>query len=349
MYKIEKLINKISKKIKPINVMEHKGFKASLQRAKRLKDNGSLHSLPPGKEIDVFYVDSFPGSPKGWIGGPGSFICPVDPDWGLWFDWTMNDKLNTSVIASVKGMNPVTGDKIENLSMESYEEKCPRHNIAFKGKRYCNKCEYKWPPQNYVCSPNTLWWDGFRQPDGSVRQFFFSEDEKRDIASLVIGKHNTVPAFGFAFYEPKKRREQNNVNINWKNNFPSHLSNCTNVVFTNSATVDQKHIPLTRNTICRSLMNNQNTCDTSELSNIEDRSEIKNNNFTVDVSVGAGAEIEQDLQKDNIKVDDWKTDPSSIIRLYFVFADELKSYIKNGGIKNLEGNNSGYLKGLPTG
>ena len=67
------------------------------------------------------------------------------------------------------------------------------------------------------------------------------------------------------------------------------------------------------------------------------------------VSVGAGAEIFQDLQKDTLKVSDWKEEASSIIRLYFVFADEFESILNKGGIKDLDGDKDGYLKGLPVG
>jgi hypothetical protein len=189
-------------------VMKSGRFCASLMKAPRLEDRKDYaHSLPPGEAIDVYPVDALPGSPDEWVRGPGSYVCPVAPDWGLWFDWRGNDRLNTAIVASVKGLNPISGQKIEGIRMQQFKDECPVHKVKFKGERYCEKCDYVWPPQDYVASPNTLWWDGFRQPDGCVRQFFFSEDQEKDIASTVMGERNTVPAFGFAFFEPLKRRE----------------------------------------------------------------------------------------------------------------------------------------------
>ena len=117
-------------------------FSARLMRAPRLKDEKS-GALPPGAPIPVFPVDALPGCPKDWIGGEGAFVCPVDPGWGLWFDFTNNDAMNTAVMASVKGMNPITGQKLEGLALERYEEKCPVHKEAFKTGRLCEKCGYK--------------------------------------------------------------------------------------------------------------------------------------------------------------------------------------------------------------
>jgi hypothetical protein len=203
------VVKKITKKPNPQARLSMKinGFVAKLMRAERLKDNGYAHNLPPGEPIPVFPIDMLPGCPDGWVRDAGSYVCPVAADWGLWFDWTKNDDMNTAVLPTVKGMNPITGRKLDGLSLEQYSSKCPVHDEEFKGDElFCESCGYKWPPQSYISSPNTLWWDGFRQPDGKVRQFFFSEDEARDIASLVIGKENTVPAFGFAFFKPKEER-----------------------------------------------------------------------------------------------------------------------------------------------
>jgi hypothetical protein len=68
-----------------------------------------------------------------------------------------------------------------------------------------------------------------------------------------------------------------------------------------------------------------------------------------EVSVGAGAEIYQDLNKDPLKVSEWEEEASATIRLYFVFANEFKSIIANGGVKDMDGVKEGFLKGLPVG
>jgi len=185
--------------------MDHAGFKASLMKAQRLVGEGT-HGLPPGDRIPIYPIAALPGSPESWVREAGTYVCPVDSDWGLWFDWTMNNNLNTAVLPSVKGMNPITGQKLDGFGMQMYADKCPIHDTPFAHGCLCEKCGYEWPPQNYVSHPNTLWFDGFRQPDGSVRQFFFTDEDERDIASAIIGKQNTVPAFGFAFYQSKNPR-----------------------------------------------------------------------------------------------------------------------------------------------
>jgi len=198
-----------AKKIAPkgcVDIMEHAGFKTRLMRAERLIGDGT-HGLPPGEPVPVYPIAALPSAPESWIREAGTYVCPVAPDWGLWFDWTMNDPGNTAIVPSVKGMNPITGQRITMIGMEQYKDKCPIHGDNLSHERFCEKCGYKWPPQNYVCYPNTLWWDGFRQPDGTVAQFFFTEDQQKDIASLVIGEKNTVPAFGFAFFRTKTHRE----------------------------------------------------------------------------------------------------------------------------------------------
>ena len=188
-------------------MMRHGRFQAGLMRAPRLVGD-SVHSLPPGIPVPIYPVDALPGCPVEWVKGSGNYVCPVAPDWGLWFDFTMNDRLNTAILMSIKGLNPITGQKIENMRLEQFKDKCQIHKRGFKGERYCPVCGYQWPCQNYLAAPNTLWRDGWLQPDGSVRQFFFTEDEERDVASAVIGERNTVPAFGFAFFEPRTRREE---------------------------------------------------------------------------------------------------------------------------------------------
>lgn len=186
-------------------VMEHKGFYASIMEAERLIGDQTF-GLPPGSALEVYPVDLFKVCPGNWMKGPGVFVVPVRPGKGLWFNWRMNDELNTAVIPTVKGCNPITGMQTTGFHLEKYENKCPKHGCDFKVDRFCPECGYKWPDRGYV-SGNPLWWDGFRGEDGSVRQFFFTEEMMRDVATHMIGKENTVPAFGFAFYSPKVRRE----------------------------------------------------------------------------------------------------------------------------------------------
>ena len=186
-------------------VMKYKGFFASVMEAERLVGDHTF-GLPPGSALPVYCSGIFKEYPQNWMRGPGVFVVPVNANKGLWFNWTQNDAANTAVLPTVKGCNPITGLQTSGYHLERYDTKCPKHNKEFGPDRFCEECGYKWTPQNYACHPNTLWWDGFRAEDGTVRQFFFTEDEVRDVATKMIGKENTVPAFGFAFYRPKVER-----------------------------------------------------------------------------------------------------------------------------------------------
>jgi hypothetical protein len=192
--------------------MKYKGYSARIMEAERLTGD-SVHGLPPGSPLSVYPMDVFVKIPGNWMKGPGVFLVPVKPNKGLWFNWTMNSAINTAVIPTVKGCNPITGLQTTGFHLEKYETKCPKHNCDFLAERFCPECNYNWPDRNYQ-SMSPSWWDGFRADDGTVRQFFFSEDELRDIATGLIGKENTVPAFGFAFYSPKERRPEVQATFN---------------------------------------------------------------------------------------------------------------------------------------
>jgi len=191
-------------------MMSYKGFSAEIMEAPRLVGDHTF-GLPPGTALPVFESLIFNEYPSNWMRGPGVFVVPVRPNKGLWFNWRMNDENNQAVIPVVKGCNPITGLMCSGFHLERYENKCPKHGCDFQLDRFCPECGYKWPAQNYVCQ-SPAWWDGWRDSgDGSVRQFFFTEDEVRDIATHMIGKENTVPAFGFAFYRPKVERPNHQV------------------------------------------------------------------------------------------------------------------------------------------
>ncbi len=184
-----------------MRVMECNGFYASIMKAdKKKKDE---YGLPLGMPIPCLPVDYLKERPDFWIGGYGSYVCAVDSDWGLWFNFQHNNYKNSSVVVSVKGMNPLTGQRIEGLGLQQYKECCPAHKTKFKHKRLCEKCGFEWPEQNYISDPSPFFLDGFRTSDGKVRQFYFTEDMAKSIPELVIGKDDTVPAFGFCFYNLK--------------------------------------------------------------------------------------------------------------------------------------------------
>jgi len=354
------------------SIMECGNFKASLMKAPRLTDNGCVRGLPQGSQIPVFPITALPACPGEWLREEGVYVCPVDTEWGLWFDWTMNDVMNTAVVPSVKGMNPITGLEVEGPGLETYKKCCPRHGTEFGPNRLCEECGYRWPAQNYVTQESTMWWDGFRQPDGSVRQFFFTDDDRRDIASAVIGKENTVPAFGFVFYRPKVERQQKvertreiliGCHIKPEKWYAfdlygykgdKHLGNgkspTINDYSTSGTVVSDDSVSISycnssgvdggKGTILRSL-----SVDGLSAEELPEPSETESKS----VSVGAGAKINQELKVDELGIDGWKDENSGIIRLYFVFEEQFRNIVQEGGIKGIQTNNDGFLAELPVG
>ena len=368
-----------------VRVMEHAGFKASLMRAKRLTGD-RLHGLPIGERIQVLPIAALPGCPDGWVREAGTYVVPVDTNWGLWFDWTMNDPLDCAIIPSVKGMNPITGRKIEGFNLEEYADKCPIHGCALTHGNLCSECGYELPLQNYVSSPNILWLDGFRQPDGSVRQFFFTDEEERDIASAVIGKENTVPAFGFAFFRPKSPRTPPNNSImrgvcldgmdmdnSWVSGNSSTYGYSSNVTL-NFSTQELRgdcddfcsgsykksglyQSSLNENPIFPMPKGKKSSQLTKSMMSRSKSIKVGTRNLksaskpekTKTVSVGGGARINQSLKKDSLGLDGWLEKPSAVIRLYFCFEKQFRQIVKDGGVADLKRNPEGYLDGLPVG
>ena len=66
-------------------------------------------------------------------------------------------------------------------------------------------------------------------------------------------------------------------------------------------------------------------------------------------SVGAGAEIKQDIKSDGLGVDGWKDEPSSIIRLYFCFEEQFRQILSNGGVVGVQTKKSGFMDNMPVG
>lgn len=370
-----------------MDMMKLNGFTARIMEADRLVGD-TVFGLPPGRPLPVYKVSEFVKKSEAWIDDEGSFVVPVNPDKGLWFDWTQNDPRNTAVLPSVKGCNPITGQQIDGFVLESYQKKCPVHGTDLNDDLYCDECGYKLAPQNYVCAPNILWWDGFRDKDGTVRQFFFTEDMKRDVAAAMLGKENTVPAFGFAFYTAKEKRLS--VKVNDDGTFTSLSSpKLDDMWFGNSLGMAHKlskgATPGISTTLCdMSEVNYSCNISSDTLGFVDTQSNsrgilrskggvgasmdsfedsitmyrgpgpdgvesVQVYNVQLDepkeVAVGAGAQIEQNIERDSYAIESWKDEPDAVMRIYFVFEDEFNQYASHG----LKGENGSMLNGVPVG
>lgn len=358
-------------------VMSVNGNYASIMRAeKQTKNTGKL---PTGIPIPVLPVDYLLDKPDFWIGGEGSYVCPIESDWAIWFNWQMNNS-NTAVLSSVKGMNPITGQRINGIGLEQYKNKCPIHNCDFLHGKFCPECNFKWPDQNYICSPSPMYLDGFRSEDGTVRQFYFTEDMTKSIPELVIGKDDTVPAFGFCFYKLQNDNKMYEAGNRLKD-IPQQTVHISSAVRSLSETkcmiadlLDGFHSE--PRSASRSFMrctspNYFSSCEakhsvtTDGISNevktfyassvlsssMLDESYILNERSIptkLEVGVGAGVQIKQSICSDNREITEWKEKPAGIIRLYFVFREEFEKYVSSG-LRDLTGYKDGFLNGLPVG
>lgn len=388
-------------------VMVVNGFYASIMRTAKKSENSGTW-LPPGVPIPVLPVDYLKVKPESWCLGANSYVCPVNSDWGLWFNFSMNNPENTAILPSIKGMNPLTGMRTEGYGLQEYRDECPIHKKHFSKGNLCEECGFKWPYQNYLSQGNA-YIDGFRMPDGNVRQFYFTEDMAKSVPELVIGAEDTVPAFGFCFYKLKdfKRKWEDGERI--KNKFPfnttsqssfigglSGMRGGTDHYFTGCAgsksirgyTMDSYHPEMydkLGSSVVRESLDIAERSDfimgitrsktlsaeasTSESSLAESRcyfsssassdmitayadtdrsySEVLVRN-SAEVGIGAGAKIKQGFAASKHAVEDWESKPAGVLRIYFVFQEEFEKYA-SAGFNNLEGNDSGYLEGIPVG
>ena len=160
-----------------------------------------VNTLPPYAPVRASKVDLFPGAPAEWprsSGNTASYFIPIVEGRGMWLDFNrcFEHPHHVSVVVSIQGVNPLTGRKADKLELERYgtDDKVEEW---LRGR------------QNYLATTSTprgtLWIDGFRAADGTVRQYIFTKDEKKGVASQIIGV-DRVFAIGVAFFlskEPK--------------------------------------------------------------------------------------------------------------------------------------------------
>jgi hypothetical protein len=136
----------------------------------------------------------------------------------MWLDFNenSNNTHHVAIVISVQGINPITGMPCKDAQLEQYIEECPKHKIKFGPDRYCSKCDYKWPKQNYVCTTGTpdgfLWLDGFRSVEGIIRQYILTAEKMRGVASNLIGK-DRVYAIGLSFFISKDKKPKKEIRI----------------------------------------------------------------------------------------------------------------------------------------
>lgn len=307
------------------------------------------NALPPYKEMPRYVVDEYPACPDNWIHGSdkaGSFFVPVRAGSGLWFDFNdcQKHEHEVAVVISVQGINPITGQKQDKLRLEQYRDKCPVHDVSFEQDRFCPKCEFKWPAQNYLSTTGTpngcFWLDGFRSSDGNVRQYVLTKERLKGVAQQLIGK-DTVYAIGVAFFlskEPKPKPEtshfrhfvdpslvkigawQTKKNITYSSDSIKVKETKLKDFMIGSNTLDGSDDPLDC-TLTRGAISSSSASRTVQ---------VKKPVKVEKLEVGAGSLIDQQVYKDPNDLDYWREEPEAFIYINYASQEDVDKILSKG-------------------
>ena len=349
--------------------MEVNGLKATLNMPKAVEvrrdagGNEITQGLPPYNQRPAFVVYEYPACPDSWMHGSGvasSYFVPIVPEHGMWLDFTQNShhEYDVALVPSIQGVNPLTGMKSDPIRLEQYKDKCPKHDIEFKQDRFCEQCKFKWHPQNYLCSNNgsAFWLDGFRSDDGSIRQWFFTEDECKGVAAQIIGK-DRVYAIGLAFYlskKPKPKPVYNNIyygaslgsgclcstldgcydespSISWGSSGGGTYG--SNISFNAAASSSGGPLRNTRKLSSRTGSRNARSAQRE----VESTQKM--------LEIGAGAKIHQRVNPDPQTLEYWQDEPAGFIYVNYCDVATAEKIIAAGKREEL---GEGFLSGLNT-
>ena len=366
--------------------MRNNGFAVGFNMPEALKGEDA-HSLPPYVKIMPYLVDKYPACPQDWLRSEGivkSFFVPVREDRGMWLDLNENDNHthHVAIVVSIQGVNPITGMPCKDAQLEQYIEECPKHKIKFGPDRYCSKCDYKWPKQNYICTTGTqrgrLWLDGFRTAEGVVRQYILTAEKMRGVASNIIGK-DKVYAIGLSFFVSKEKKPRvegfnslrsMSTSTSW--NYSSSTLKSSPMAFNylcceaKDSFMDQNQYKLmsddpimSAGAACCSALDEPIKYASpqkgmakgkgmAEKGILRSKSVQPRSIQVQKLEVGAGAKINQDVGNDPEKLDFWHDKPESIICINYAAELDVCNILKQGEI-DLDGHVDGFLKNLPLG
>jgi len=331
------------------------------------------NSLPPYAPAKAYPVDEYEGCPANWMHGSdmaSSYFLGVKENYGMWLDFNecFYHTHDVAVVISIQGINPITGQKMVGnnpLRLEQYHKKCPIHGTLFKQDRFCEKCGFKWPGQNYLATTGTpemkMWLDGFRSSDGNVRQYIITEDKMRGVASQMIGE-DRVFAIGIAYYLSKKKKP--NVIKRQPERLTKDYHAGSSAMFWDQPPAYMGYIPdstgtplvLSMTTIsssenCRSSFSNPDVIDIQYDRTLYQlgpdlTQKIKVNESTKKLEIGAGALIEQRVYDDPKLMEYWEEKPAGMI--YINYCDEitLKKILDQGRRADEK---DGFMKGIKVG
>jgi hypothetical protein len=332
------------------SVMDVNGLKCSVHAPVAPKGEGT-HRLPPRCLVQAYKVDEFPACPANWMHGSSkasSYFFPIDVGKHMWLDFNMNSSHthHVAIVMSIQGINPITGQPSKILRLEKYKDKCPVHDVDFKQDRFCEKCGFKWPAQNYMtttsCPFGKFWIDGFFA-QGKVRGFLITEEEKRGVAAQIIGE-DRVWAVGVAFYlskEPKPRPAYER----YEKTLGGHFG-----------FADYSALESTGGGMAKSMSFGGTLGDSGQTRSmsapVRSRGVIRAASASVDVrraEIAAGAEIDQELSyPDPEDLDFYQDEPVGVIYGNYCFPDDFQKIVE-GGTNDMTAGGKGFMKDLNIG
>lgn len=300
------------------------------------------HKLSPRAIQASLLVDEYPACPTSWMHGSSkvsSYFVEVEANKGMWLDF--NDNFNyaydVAIVLSIQGINPLTGQKLvgdNQLRLEKYDNKCPIHDIEFKSDRYCDKCGYKWPAQNYLHTTGfphgRLWLDGFVTPEGNTRQYIFTEEEMRGVASQIIGE-DKVYAIGVAFYKSKKDVKGKNFyredKLFSKYNSQYLQTQCFRSCYIDASEHDDYYGANEPDFLIGCSIGENNFDEDILLESSESLESIEP---VKKLEIGAGALINQKIYDDPRDIDYWEEEPSGMIYINYCDPETMRRIISGG-------------------
>ena len=339
-----------------------------------------VNTLPPYAPVRASKVDLFPGAPAEWprsSGNTASYFIPIVEGRGMWLDFNrcFDHPHHVAVAVSIQGVNPLTGRKADKLELERYgtDDKVEEW---LRGR------------QNYLATTSTprgtLWIDGFRAADGTVRQYIFTKDEKKGVASQIIGV-DRVFAIGVAFFlskEPKPVEQPRGGRRNYgggsSDDFLMGYKGDDFLGFAGAADYDCSSIPTasayyvasstgdapigasgllgssghkgsTKNSYAAAgsgLLRSMNVASAScPNANSRTYPGVSSWDATDKLEIAAGAKISQELYKDTVAADYWQDVCAGIIAVSYAPAALIEEIFAAGQVAEKEG----YLTKLAVG
>lgn len=345
--------------------------------------------LPPYAPRKAFKVDEYE-CPTNWMHGSAmesSFFVPIEAEHGMWLDFNRcwQHKHHVAIVISVQGINPLTGQsQVEGkpLCLEQYKTKCPKHDVEFGADRFCEKCGYKWVPQNYLATTGTpnglLWLDGFLAEDGVVRQYYFTEEEAKGVAHQIIGPEKKVYAIGVAFYLSKEPKPVPKYDILRSASWFSPAGYSGEAMYASCHSEDSPKLSMyydaSQNPVSCSTSKGGETksaslgaargmkkrsvklqsCSGNSIQMNDAAPESAELDFdsaeacVKQLEVGAGAKINQKVYADPNGLDFWQDKPAGFVYINYCTVQQAQAILSKGR-KDRTAGGEGFLAGLKTG